>query len=158
MFWIAITTMLICGLAAISNFIASKKPEAAEQLEKLKEPSGWAGVILLIIGILSFFGVFTEIAWWNTFSIPNGFGILLKLSLILFAPTAIILGFMQGYALVDKYVLNKARDTGSEAGKKFDQFGDGAYEKIIKYATPVGFIGIIVAFVFLLARLGITLF
>ncbi len=153
MIYLSITALIIASLASISTFIVSKKPELKDQMENLTEYSGYSGVVLLIIGLLSFFGVaFIEIAWWDLFSFPGGG--LAKLTLILFAPVAIILGFIQGYALIDKYVLNKAKEKGN-AGEKFDKAGDQAYEKLAKYSVPFGFAGVVVALLLLLFELGI---
>jgi len=146
--------LIIAGLAAASNFIASKKPEAAEQLDKLKPISGWVGVGLLVVGLLSFFGIIGHIAYWNLFSFASDVSFLPKIAILLYAPVSIVLGFMQGYSLIDKYVLNKAKEKGG-AGEKFDKFGDSAYEKIVKFSTPVGFIGIGVGLILLLIQFRI---
>ena len=146
--------LIIAGIAAISNFIIAKKPEAAEQLDKLKPISGWVGVSLLIIGLINFFGIGSPPAYWNLFDGIGFLAFLPMIAIILYAPVCILLGFMQGYSLIDKYVLNKAKEQGN-AGAKFDKLGDSAYEKIAKFTTPVGFVGIVVGLILLLMQLEI---
>ncbi len=152
-FTIVALALIISGLAAISNFVIAKKPEAAEQLDKLKPISGWVGVGLLLIGIINFFGIgSSNVAYWNLFQGAKLMAFLPMMAILLYAPICIILGFMQGYSLIDKYVLNKAKEKGS-AGAGFDKFGDSAYDKIVKYTTPVGFVGIFVGIILLLIQL-----
>ncbi|MFT6500650.1 MAG: hypothetical protein ACJASQ_000759 [Crocinitomicaceae bacterium] len=151
-FTISALALIIAGLAAISNFIIAKKPEAAEQLDKLKPISGWVGVGLLLIGLFNFFGLGRYgIAYWDLFAYAKLMSFLPMMAVLLYSPICIVLGFMQGYSLIDKYVLNKAKEKGS-AGAKFDKFGDSAYEKIVKYTTPVGFIGIAVGLILFLIQ------
>ncbi len=146
--------LIIAGIAAISNFIIAKKPEAKEQLDKLKPINGWVGVLLLLVGLYYFFGL-SDLPWYfKWFKLFKPFSFLPKITLLLFPLISIVLGFMQGYSLIDQYVLNKAKGQGS-AGEKFDKLGDSAYEKIVKYTTPVGFIGIGVGLMLLLMDLEI---
>jgi len=148
--------LIIAGLAAISNFIIAKKPEAAAQLDKLKPISGWVGVGLLIIGLVNFFGLTSSPAYWNLYKFARFMPFLTMMAILLYAPVCILLGFMQGYGLIDKYVLNKAKEKGS-AGASFDKFADSAYDKIVKFTTPVGFVGIFVGFILLLIQFRIIL-
>lgn len=151
-FTLSALALIIAGLAATSSFIISKKPEAAEQLDKLKPISGWVGVGLLLIGLINFFGIPRySVAYWDLFAFVKYLSIVPKLTILLYSPICIVLGFMQGYSLIDKYVLNKAKEKGS-AGAKFDKIGDSAYEKIAKFTTPVGFIGIAVGLILLLIQ------
>ncbi|MFT6245816.1 MAG: hypothetical protein ACJA0U_000421 [Salibacteraceae bacterium] len=154
-FTLTALALIVAGIAAISSFIISKNPEAKEQLDKLKPISGWVGVSLLLIGLINFFGIprFT-VPYWDLFGAVKYFSIIPKLTILLYSPICIVLGFMQGYGLIDKYVLNKAKEKGG-AGAKFDKIGDSAYEKIAKYTTAVGFIGISVGLVLLLIQWGI---
>lgn len=149
--WIRVILLLFAGVMASSAFIVSKKPDAKETLNKLVPYAGGVGVALFIFGILDFFGIGTGFSWFQTWKFPWG---LFKIVMLLWPLVSIVLGFMQGYALIDKYVLNKVATKG-DAGKSVDKVGDAAYEKIMKYSVPVGFTAIIIGLILLLYMLEI---
>ena len=154
--WITIILLITAGLLSVSSYVVSRKPDYKEFFDKLVPYAGGVGVALLIIGLINFFGIGSRtIAWWDTFDLFGLLNLVAALTLFLASPVAILLGFMQGYALIDKYVLNRAKESGGSAGEKFDKAGDKAYEKIVKLSTPIGFVGIAVGLLLLLFELEI---
>ncbi|WP_270049332.1 hypothetical protein [Ignatzschineria rhizosphaerae] len=92
--------LIILGLLASPLLVLSKKPNAKELLDKVAPYQGFIGVIFLIWGVWGIIASVLSInflahapIWWIT-----GLAV---------AILEALLGFIMGYGLVTKYVLNK---------------------------------------------------
>lgn len=94
---IGISIAILGGLIASSNVIIAKKPNAKELIDKLTPYQGWIGVIL------AFWGV------WGIISSVLNIGDL-SLTWIVSLAVAVaefVVGFLLGYGLISKYLLEK---------------------------------------------------
>ena len=105
---------IIGGIIAASSFIIAKKPDAKELIDKLTPYQGWIGVIL------TFFGVWGIINSLGHFSILG----------IATAAITFIVGFLLGYGLISKYLLEKNEDAKAK--------GQELRMKLVKYQVPAG--------------------
>lgn len=117
-------TLILLSLLAVPSLILSKRPDAEQVLAKLAPYQGWIGLVFCIYGV---FGIVSSILglgmlttnpiWWAT---------MLATSVVEAA-----LGFMLGYALINKYILSK-----SEEGMKRGQ------ELLLKLSPIQGKLGL----------------
>ena len=113
---------IIGGLIASASVIVAKKPNAKELIDKLTPYQGWIGVIL------AFWGV------WGAISLILGIGSL-SLAWIIGLAVAVVefvVGFLLGYGLISKYLLEK-NETAKEKGQALRL-------KLTKYQIPAGLI------------------
>ncbi len=110
---------IIGGIIAASSLIVAKKPNAQELIDKLTPYQGWIGVIL---------------AFWGVWGIIISLG---HFSLIGIALSAVefIVGFLLGYGLISKYLLEK-NETAKIKGQELRM-------KLTKYQVPAGIILIV---------------
>lgn len=116
---------ILGGLIAASSLIVAKKPNAKELLDKLTPFQGWIGVVLAFWGI---WGIIQSVL--SIGSIGLGWGIGLGVSVVEF-----IVGFLLGYGLISKYLLEK-NETAKTKGQELRL-------KLTKYQIPSGVILII---------------
>ncbi|RXG32335.1 hypothetical protein [Leeuwenhoekiella marinoflava] len=113
---------ILGGLIASASVIVAKKPNAKELIDKLTPYQGWIGVIL------AFWGV------WGAISSILGIGSL-SLAWIIGLAVAVVefvVGFLLGYGLISKYLLEK-NETAKEKGQALRL-------KLTKYQIPAGLI------------------
>ncbi|MEH6656281.1 hypothetical protein [Leeuwenhoekiella marinoflava] len=113
---------ILGGLIASASVIVAKKPNAKELIDKLTPYQGWIGVIL------AFWGV------WGAISLILGIGSL-SLAWIIGLAVAVVefvVGFLLGYGLISKYLLEK-NETAKEKGQALRL-------KLTKYQIPAGLI------------------
>ena len=110
---------ILGGLIASSSYIASKKPDAKELIDKLVPYQGIIGVVLLIWSIKNVFILFRYFSF-------NG---------IIITVVQFIVGFLLAYALLSQYLFSKSE----EAKEK----GQELRAKLVQYQVPAG-IGLIV--------------
>jgi len=111
---------IVGGLIAASGFIVSKKPNAKDLLDKLTPYQGWIGVVLTFWGL------------WGAIQLVLNIGDIGIVWIIAFAVCVVefIVGFLLGYGLISKYVLEK----NEEAKEK----GQALRLKLTKYQIPSG--------------------
>lgn len=117
---IGISIAILGGLIASSSVIIAKKPNAKELIDKLTPYQGWIGVIL------AFWGV------WGIISSVLNIGDL-SLTWIVSLAVAVaefVVGFLLGYGLISKYLLEK-NETAKEKGQALRL-------KLTKYQIPAG--------------------
>lgn len=117
---IGISIAILGGLIASSSVIIAKKPNAKEWIDKLTPYQGWIGVIL------AFWGV------WGIISSVLNIGDL-SLTWIVSLAVAVaefVVGFLLGYGLISKYLLEK-NETAKEKGQALRL-------KLTKYQIPAG--------------------
>lgn len=120
--WIGV---IVGGALCIPSLVASKSPEAAEQLKKLAPFQGYIGVGVLVLGI---WGVISALGW---FMYP-----LFAISLLACAVVAIGIGIILGYGLIQSYALKKASD---DVKAKAEE----TLKKLQGIQVPLGIAGII---------------
>lgn len=117
---IGISIAILGGLIASSSVIIAKKPNGKELIDKLTPYQGWIGVIL------AFWGV------WGIISSVLNIGDL-SLTWIVSLAVAVaefVVGFLLGYGLISKYLLEK-NETAKEKGQALRL-------KLTKYQIPAG--------------------
>ncbi len=118
---------LLGGIIATSSVIIAKKPNAKELIDKITPYQGWIGVILAVIGAI---GIIQLVLNLSAFS--EAWLIGLATTIVQF-----VVGFLLGYGLISKYVLEK-NETAKEKGQELRL-------KLVKYQVPAGFTLIVLA-------------
>lgn len=118
---------LLGGIIATSSVIIAKKPNAKELIDKITPYQGWIGVILAVLGAI---GIIQLVLNLSAFSVAWLIG--LATTVVQF-----VVGFLLGYGLISKYVLEK-NETAKEKGQELRL-------KLAKYQVPAGFILIVLA-------------
>ena len=158
--WLRALLLIVAGILSASTLIVSRAPKSKEYIDKIIPAAGIIGIALLVFGILDLFGLTIPYTYWEGFDVLKIVGAIpmgglekltLRLFIILWVPLAIVLGFIQGYSLINKYVFDKAGETGNKAGETFDKVGDKAYEKLAKVSVPFGIAGIVLGILMLIA-------
>jgi len=116
---------ILGGILAASSLIISKKPNAKELIDKITPFQGWIGIILTFWGV---WGIIQSIL--NIGYIGLAWAIGLAVSVVTF-----IVGFLLGYGLISKYLLEK-NETAKEKGQQLRL-------KLVNYQVPAGIILII---------------
>lgn len=93
-------SLVLLSIIAVPSLLLSKKPNAAELLEKIAPYQGWIGIVFCFWGI---WGIITSVLhlnwlsaapiWWVTFLVGN--------------IVSATLGFMLGSGLINKMLLSK---------------------------------------------------
>ncbi len=114
---------IIGGIIAASSLIVSKKPNAQELIDKLTPYQGGIGIVLLI------------------YSIPALLRSITSTSIIGIAISAamFIVGFLLGFSLISKYLLEK----NEEAKAK----GEKLRMSLAKYQVPAGIVLIVLGII-----------
>jgi|TARA_B110000879_G_C11178127_1_gene517072 hypothetical protein len=123
---------IVGGLIAASSLIVSKKPNAKELLDKLTPYQGWIGVVLAFWGL------------WGTIQLVLNIGSIGLVWIIALAVCVVefIVGFLLGYGLISKYLLEK-NETAKAKGQELRL-------KLTKYQIPAGVILLILGIVSLI--------
>ncbi|WP_439490553.1 hypothetical protein [Algoriphagus sp.] len=119
---IGIIIAILGGLIASASVIVAKKPNAKDLIDKLIPFQGWIGVILAIWGLWGIIG--------SVLNIGNlGLAWIIALAV---AVVEFVVGFLLGYGLISKYLLEK-NETAKEKGQVLRL-------KLTKYQIPAGLI------------------
>lgn len=123
---------IVGGVLAASSVIIAKSPDSKDIIEKITPYQGWIGLFLLFWGVRSILQlIFHMGAMGSTWLFALAASVVMA-----------IVGFLLGYGLLSKYVLER-NETAKEKGKELRQ-------KLIKYQIPAGFtlivLGIITLF------------
>ncbi len=123
------------GTLASSGFIINKKPNAKELIDKLVPYTGWIGLVMFVWGV------------WETIAVVRHLSLLsaAPLTWIFWTGMAVadlLVGFILGFAMISKYVLNK-----NEVAK---QKGQMIREKLVKIQVPLGFLAIVMGVLYTL--------
>ena len=125
-------TLIILSLIAVPSLILAKKPNAQELLDKIAPYQGWIGVVFCFWGIWGLIGSFLSLDWLGL----GIMGIISWITWFLYAVVEVTLGFILGYPLIVKYVLNKD-EAAREKGAKL-------LEKLVPLQGKMGILGLIV--------------
>ncbi len=102
--------LIILGLLAVPSLLLSKKPNAKELFDKIAPYQGWIGIVFAIWGLWGIINSILTLGWLT--SMPIWWITNLAVAILEFG-----LGFILGYALIQKYALSK-NEKGAEAGEK----------------------------------------
>ena len=120
--------LILCGCLAAAPLIVSKAPNAQRTIDNLRPLQGGLGIFVCLWGIWT---VIRSLLHLDALRI-------VPLTWIIFFATGLVevlLGFLLGYALIQRYVLS-----GSDAAATR---GAEAERKLAGYAVPLGVIGIV---------------
>ncbi len=138
----AAIVLIVLGILGASSLIIKNKPEAKDLIDKIVPFQGWIGIgafgwgiwiviyYLLKVGTLLGSGNLYHILW---FIIILATGVLL-----------VLLGFIFGFGLINKFALSKANN--EEATKKAEEI----LQKLVNIQIPLGIISIILGLVTLI--------
>ena len=87
---------IVGGILASSSLIIAKKPNAKELIDKLTPFQGWIGIILAFWGLWGSIQLILNIG-----SIGLSWAIALSVAVLEF-----VVGFVLGYGLISKYILD----------------------------------------------------
>lgn len=119
--------LAVLGILAAPNIIVSKKPEAAEWIDKLRPYQGWLGVVSVFWGIWRFIKFFSWLDWFG--QIP-----VLLITWIVMALLLIALGLLMGINVIKTFVKD------ATAQQKMD-------ELVTKIAAKQGKLGLVAVIV-----------
>jgi hypothetical protein len=122
--------LIVAGILAAAGLIVSRKPEAAQLIDKLTPWQGWVGIVLLFWGFWDVVNALGALAWA---------GFVVFLVYIIVAVIEILLGFLLGFGLITKFALSK----NDEAKAK----GQAIRGKLAPFQGILGFVAIAVAIV-----------
>ena len=131
---------IVGGILAASGFIISKKPNAKELIDKLVPYQGWVGVVMLGWGVWELIGSITGMALLSTFPIYWVFWLLTAIS-------DLGVGIILGFGMVSKWTMS-----GNPAAM---EKGQALRAKLVKIQVPLGFLAIVMGFLYILFSLGI---
>lgn len=108
--------LIIAGILAVPSLCQSKNRDAKSVINKVSPYQGWIGVIIAIWGIWSLISVirYSEVLF------NHGYTSLWILSIAIVV-VAIILGFILGFNLIDRYLLSKSPASGVKGKKLIDK-------------------------------------
>ncbi len=117
---IGIIIAILGGILAIAPAIIAKKPNAKELIDKITPYQGWIGMVLAFWGVWSIISSVLNLGniglYWAV-----GLGI---------AVVEFVVGFLLGYGLISKYLLEK-NETAKAKGQELRL-------KLLKYQMPAG--------------------
>lgn len=131
--------LIVLGIAAAPSIILSKKPNAKDILDKLVPFQGWLGVIICIIGIWSLIGSIMGIKVVGQAPFYWLAGLIVSL-------VEIVLGFIMGFNLINKYLLSHS-PASEEKGLKLMAKLQPMQEKLGIAAIIIGVIALIIIFI-----------
>lgn len=108
--------LIIAGILAVPSLRKSKNRDTKRVINKVSPYQGWIGVIVLIWGIWSLISVIH----YSDVLLNYGYTLLWILSIAI-AVVAIILGFILGFNLIDRYLLSKSHASGAKGKKLIDK-------------------------------------
>jgi len=120
--------LALLGILAAPNIIVSKKPEAAEWIDKLRPYQGWLGVVSLVYGIIKLIQMLGGLSF--------GFRhfLIITLTALVWALLLIVLGLLLGINVIKTFVKDAA----------FQSKMDGVVTKIAAKQGKLGLVAIIV--------------
>jgi hypothetical protein len=135
MWLVTILVLLAGGVLGAAGAIVARKPNAKELIDKLTPYQGWIGAVMCLWGI------------WDTINCLRLLGIIAHAPLlftvyVVSSVTELLLGFLLGYGLINKYALSK----NPQAAAK----GEEMQKKLITFQVPLGFIAIGVGLFYLI--------
>lgn len=90
--------LALLGILAAPNIIVSKKPEAAEWIDKLRPYQGWLGVVSLVYGIIKL------IQMLGGLSFGLSHFLIITLTALVWALLLIVLGLLLGINVIKTFV------------------------------------------------------
>jgi len=131
-YFITAAFMIVAGILAAAGLIVSRKPEAAQLIDKLTPYQGWVGIVLMIWG------------FWDTVGAIGtlSFSFIFFLIYLIVAIIEILLGFLLGFGLITKFALSKSEEA-KEKGQKIRA-------KLAPFQGILGFLAIAMAIVFVI--------
>ncbi len=127
---------ILGGLIAASGLIVAKKPNAKELLDKLTPYQGWIGVVL------AFWGLWDIISAILSIGQIGQLGLILWVIWLVLALVEFTVGFLLGYSLISKYILEK-----NETAKIK---GETLRLKLVNYQVPAGIILILLGVLYII--------
>lgn len=103
-------TLVLLSIITVPSLVLSRKPNAKELLEKIEPYQGWIGLIFCIWGVWGIISSILNVNWLT--SAPIWWSTLLAGSII-----QALLGFMLGFALINKIVLGKSLEAQEKAAE-----------------------------------------
>lgn len=97
---------ILAGLLAASNVVVQKLPDAKELIKKLEPYQAGLGIAALALGIVAVIDMKNVLG--------RGSSNLSYLMLILCAVSSVAIGFLQGFPLIQRYVLDEAEESTQE--------------------------------------------
>jgi uncharacterized membrane protein len=135
----AAIVLIVLGILGASSLIIKNKPEAKDLIDKIVPFQGWIGIGAFLWGIWIVIWSLMNAGYWL------GWGsIMWTLWFILILATGVmlvLLGFIFGFNLINKYALSKANN--EEATKKAEEL----LQKLVGIQIPLGIISIILGIV-----------
>lgn len=113
---------ILGGLLAASSIIIAKKPNAKDLIDKIAPYQGWIGIVLAFWGV---WGVISSILSIGSIGLPWIIGLAV-------AVVEFVVGFLLGYGLISKYLLEK-NETAKAKGAELRL-------KLVNYQIPAGLI------------------
>jgi H+/Cl- antiporter ClcA len=105
---------IVAGLMAASSVVIERMPNAREVVQKLAPYQATIGLVTLVLGVFFFVDMIS-----GSMSALRSAAASTKLVATICFASAIVVGFLQGYPLVEKYILNDAEAATHE---KVDNF------------------------------------
>lgn len=127
--------LLICGALAASSLIVKRRPDAQQFMDKLLPYQGMFGVVVCLWGIYGTMWSFSTFSW----------GFMAGLVFLLTGLVSIALGFLLGFALINKWVLSKNEETKAK--------GEQIRKMLLEIQNPLGLAGIAVGVFCIIASL-----
>lgn len=94
-------TLILLSIIAVPSLILAKKPNARELLDKVAPFQGWIGIAFCFFGVWGIISAVLNLNWLT--AAPIWWGTLLAGSVV-----EATLGFMLGFALINKLVLGSS--------------------------------------------------
>ncbi len=138
----AAIVLIVLGILGASSLIIKNKPEAKDLIDKIVPFQGWIGIGAFLWGLwIVIWSIMNAGYWlgWGSITWTLWFILILATGVML-----VLLGFIFGFNLINKYALSKANN--EEATKKAEEL----LKKLIGIQIPLGIISIILGIVSLI--------
>jgi len=135
-------SLVLLSIIAVPSLILSKKPNAAELLEKIEPYQGWIGLVFCFWGVWGIITAFLNLGWLT--AAPIWWITLLAGSIVEAG-----LGFMLGYGQINKLFLGNNPSAQEKAAS--------IREKIAPKQGKLGMLGIIVGAWMIIASFMFTI-
>ncbi|MDR2981896.1 MAG: hypothetical protein LBV12_06575 [Puniceicoccales bacterium] len=122
----------------------AKKPNAKEIFDKIAPYQGWAGVVFCIWGIWGIISAILTLGW-----LSHGAGWIIAWVILLVGSIVEAgVGFILGFALIDKYVLSKNPQTQAK--------GKELLAKLIPLQGTLGLVSIVLGIVYIVLTIMVV--
>ena len=130
--------LIVLGLLAVPSLILSKKPNAKELFDKVAPFQGWLGILFVFWGIWELISCFSHMEL-----LSMGFARLVFFWVywLCVAIVEIVLGFILGYGLIQKYALSK--------NEKAKEKGEQVLKKLLPLQGTLGIAAIILGIIYI---------